>query len=370
MTKHTAHACLWMMILACSGCQHALAPYPIGIYCVPQTDLKDAHDAGFNIVTGPASSEYLDAAQRVGLKVLASPNTSAGPDFQADRARQAIARFDRHPALWAWYLIDEPDLNRVSPTEVALAQRFLKNAGARRPTALALYQGGEALNYAHLADITMVDRYPIPWLPLANFPQHVRMARLGLGKGPPLIAVVQAFDWSFYPKERPSDVEMRSPTYQEMRCMTYCALARGATGLFYYCFDDGSWKTGEHPQVWKNLRTLCAEIHQRLSLFQAEHVWWPYVHEFTDSSKAFNSALETSVIPALLRVKHGDARFMSGDYLLAVNNTDRLLTYRITLPDRTRSVTVVGEERTAIIQNGWLEDSFGPFDVHIYGPIQ
>ena len=27
------------------------------------------------------------------------------------------------------------------------------------------------------------------------------------------------------------------------------------------------------------------------------------------------------------------------------------------------------DDPTATIANGWLEDEFGPFDVHIYGPI-
>ena len=45
------------------------------------------------------------------------------------------------------------------------------------PTALVLFQGYEALDYGNISDILLIDRYPVPWLPLANFGQHVQMAR-------------------------------------------------------------------------------------------------------------------------------------------------------------------------------------------------
>jgi hypothetical protein len=361
-----------LLLLLLTGCQHpGRAPYPIGIYSVPKADLPAVREAGFNIVTGPAERAYLDAARRVGLKVLASPGASAGKNFSAQRARQVVGQLDRHPALWAWYLVDEPDLNGVSPEQVKAAQRFVKSLGARKPTALVLYQGGEALDYANIADVTMVDRYPIPWLPLANFPQHVRLARLALGPDKPLIAVIQAFDWSSHPKLLPGERNLRPPTYKELRCMTYCALARRATGLFYYCFDDHAWKLKDHPAVWDAVREVVKEVNQLQPLFEGEHVWWPYVHAFPDPGTGFNAALESSICSTLLRVRQGNTTTPAGDYLLTVNNTDRTLAYRITMPPTTmREVAVLREDRNTTIAKGWLEDKFGPLDVHIYGPMQ
>jgi hypothetical protein len=363
---------LALLLILTTACQHPAPPfYPIGIYSVPKANLPAVREAGFNLVTGPAEQSYLDSAGQLGLKVLASPGTSAGKSFDAARARQVLAQLDRHPALWAWYLVDEPDLNGVSPDEVKHVQRFVKTQGARKPTALVLYQGGEALNYANIADLTMLDRYPIPWLPLANFPQHVRLARLALGQDKPLITVIQAFDWTYYPKLLTGGKDLRPPTSEELRCMTYCALARGATGLFFYCFDDGAWKLSEHPDVWGAVRAVVNEVNHRLPLFEAEQLWWPYVHEFPDPGTGFNAALESSICPALLRVKHGNQTIPAGEYLLAVNNTNRKLAYRITLPPvATNQVPVVGEDRAVDLIKGWLEDKFGPLDVHIYGPLQ
>src|SRR5262249_26088326 len=150
-----------------------------------------------------------------------------------------------------------------------------------------------------------------------------------------LVAVIQAFDWSYYPNMLPDTHPLRPPTYVELRCMTYSALARRADGLFYYCFNDGTWNITDHAETWDSLRRVVAEVTRQLPLFQAEHLWWPYVHQFADPSTGFNAALESSVIPALLRVRSGNSAVSAGDYLLAVNNTEKHLTYRITLPLRT-----------------------------------
>jgi hypothetical protein len=363
---------LAVLLLSALGCRHFPPSfYPIGIYGVPSTnDLAVVRAAGFNLVAGSANSSYLNAARDLGLKVLASPHTSAGNSFNSTAARQAIVKFDAHPALWAWYLVDEPDLNLVAPESVVNAHRFFKRQHARKPTALVIYKGSEALHYANITDLLMVDRYPIPWLPLASFGQHMRQARLALGPNRPLIAVVQAFDWSYYPELVPGEKNLRPPTYAELRCMTYSALGQRANGLFYYSFNDGRWSIRKHPACWEALQAVVQEVNRRRPLFQAEHRWWPYVHNFRDWENRFNAALESSVAPALLLVKKGNQHVASGDYLLAVNTTDKTHVYSIMLPyPQAGTVAVLEENRSLQVRNYWLEDEFTPYAVHVYGPL-
>lgn len=373
--------------------------YPLGIYGVSSTnDFAAVKAAGFDLITGPADRAFLDAARAHGLKVLASPNTSAGPDFDPTRARQAIRQFDAHPAVWAWYLVDEPDFNRIPPGQVKAAQRCVKALGPAKPTALVIYQGYEARDYANLTDLLMIDRYPIPWLPLANFGQHVELARLAEPAKKPLIAVVQAFDWSYYRELLPGEKNLRPPTAAELRCMTYDALARGANGLFYFAYDSGGWKITEHPETWSALQRVVAEVNARRPLFQAERRWWPRTHVFGDPKRRFNAALQSSVTSCLLRVAKGNAVIPPGDYILAVNNTEWRQTYSFTVPaaagktrgagrrtpggtgapaDSPRGIAVprpgeapvVGEERTVATRAGWITDEFGPYAVHVYGPL-
>ncbi|MBM3840165.1 MAG: hypothetical protein FJ398_19800 [Verrucomicrobia bacterium] len=373
-----------------TGCQNPGTQfYPLGIYSVPGKELPAIRRAGFNLATGPAERAFLDAAQTADLKVLASLPTPAGPKFNALAVRRAVGAFDSHPALWGWYLIDEPDVGKVSPDEVRAAQRFIESIPARKPTALVIYQGPTALDYANIADITMIDRYPIPWLPLANVPQHVRMVRLALGKKKPLIAVIQAFDWNAYREELPGEQNLRPPTYEELRCMTYCALAQRATGLLYYCFASGAWRITEHPEVWDALKKVVAEVNEQLPLFQAEHLWWPRSHQFGNPAIRFNEALDSSITSVLLRVKRGNAAVPPGNYVLAVNNTDKAHTYSFSLPkprpraERTTDqrftaksgdsaigiIEVLGEDRFVAFLDGWVTDSFEPYAVHVYGPL-
>lgn len=392
MNRLAATTALSLTLVALAGCACPSKPafFPVGLYGVKDTnDFAVVRNAGFNVVTGPANQSFLDAAQAAGLKVLASPGTSAGPKFDAAKARAAVDAFDYHPALWAWYIIDEPDMTGVSPDQVREAQRTLKRAWAHKPTALALYKGQEALHFGNIADLTMIDRYPVPWLPLASYGQHVRMTRLALGLDAPLIAIVQAFDWSYFKRQLPGETDLREPTYTELRNMVYVALTEQVSGLFFFAFDSGDWQLREHPELWEAVQQVAAEINERLPLFEAEHVWWRYSHDFDPYEGRFNEALESSVASALVRVREGNKVVPAGDYIVAVNTTGRAIGYSITAPpdftrhseletrnlvgegDRGRGrgrFKVLGEGREVVIEKGWIKDEFGPYEVHVYGP--
>ncbi|MBU6401936.1 MAG: hypothetical protein KGS61_16590 [Verrucomicrobia bacterium] len=355
-----------------TGCSHLQTrPYPLGIYSVPNaTDLPLVRQAGFNLVTGPPTRPYLDAALTNGIKVLAAPGTSAGPGFDPAAARRTVHALDAHPALWAWYLVDEPDLNRIPPLQVIQANRFLKDLRARKPTALVIYNGVNALDYANIADLMMIDRYPIAWLPLANFPQHVRMTRFALGPRKPLIAVIQAFDWNYYRELLPGETQLREPTYPELRCMTYTALTAGANGLFYYCFDDQRWKMLEHPATWTALKSVVAEVRSRQALFQADRVWWPCSTDYARPADRFNEALESSIAAVMLHVRVGRAEIPSGYYLVTVNTTRKEIDWKVRPPGNLAgAVPVVDENRRLQSRDGWLADNFPACGVHVYGPL-
>ena len=227
-----------LSLLLCAGCSTPRRHFSLGIYSAwSVTNLPALRDAGFDLVQGPARKPYLDSAHKLGLKVLAQPGTAAGPSFSATTALRAVQQFDHHPALWAWYLSDEPDLNGIPPEAVRHANRTIHRAGASRPTALVVFNGASLATY-HDADILMVDRYPVGWQPLAAFFQHMRHGGTAASVGKkPFYAVIQAFDWTYYGKllGAPEGTPLRPPTREELRSMTHGALALGASGIFYYC---------------------------------------------------------------------------------------------------------------------------------------
>src|ERR1019366_1965250 len=132
-----------------TGCRSP-APgfFPLGIYGPGSTNnLQEIRSAGFNLVTGPADHEFLQAAGLHELHVLASIPAIPGRSFASAQIKSTVRRQDSNPNLWAWYVVDEPDLNGISPAAVAQANRAVKRFG-RKPTALVVYSGSEAQHYA------------------------------------------------------------------------------------------------------------------------------------------------------------------------------------------------------------------------------
>ncbi len=361
-----------LLALGTAGCRVARPDaYPIGLYSVGSvTNLAEIADAGFSLVAGPARRGFLDAAKANGIGVIASPGSSAGEHFNVAKVRSTVTKLDGHPALWSWYLIDEPDMHSVSPEKVKAAHRFVKRLGATKPTSLVLYQGDSAKWYGDIADITMVDRYPVPWLPLANFSQHIHKTRLATNAERPLIAVIQSFDWTAHQSMLPGEENLRPPTERELRSMTYSSLARGANGIFYFSYADMRLKERKYPELWKSLKRVVGEVRRREALFAAEHVWWPKAHHFENQDTRFNAALEASVQSVLLQVKRGDGLLPPGHYILAVNTTSLPHTYRFRLPwETTGQVPVLEEGRHATTDGSWVVDRYAPFAVHVYGPL-
>lgn len=364
-------ALAWLSLVLWSGSSVLSADfYPLGIYSVSDPkDLPEIKASGFNLVTGPETRVFLDAARQHQVKVLATPGTQAGTNFNRRAALKAVSAVDRHPALWAWMLSDEPELNQVSPREVRQAWRTVKLRG-RKPATLVLYNASQAIHYAYDADFLMVDSYPIPWQPLALFGTQVRQARLALGPRKPLVAIIQAFDWACYPSVFEPEPNLRPPSLAELRCMTYLALAERATGLFYFAFDSGEWKIKQHATTWRDLQAVVREVNDRLPLFQGVHQWLPVSQRFADRRDSFNEIHQNSLAIACLAVAKGSPTIPPGKYLLVINTTPRPVSPSLGIARLSAEfLTVVGENRILFPEDGWLKDTFEPYAVRVYGPI-
>ena len=378
----------WMALVsilgALSACQrlpHTSAPapiplvsktFPVGVYGVPGVaDLQAVHAAGFSLVMGGLDPAYMDAAARLGLGVIASPGSSAGSAFDAAKVRETVRRWDRHPALAGWYLIDEPDLNEVPAEQVELARDTVKSAGAQKPTALVVARGWNLAKF-HTADLLMVDFYPVGWIPVPAFFQHMRhgatAARVG---GKQFYAVIQSMDWGAYQAVEPFPPPFapRPPTEAELRSMTWGARLLGADGVVYYPYRDGTWEMPQHPATWKALTNVVQEIRRWEPIFAA-----PATSRRPPRSEMMterrNEALEPPILWSVKTVERGNGFVKPGDYWILVNTTERLQQLRLTdttwlevrLPD------VCNGEEMAVDVDGWIP-ALAPFEVRILGPI-
>ena len=327
--------------LGLGGCRTPEPRFPIGLFGGARIEeLPVIAEAGFDLVTGPATPEFLEAARNARLSVLAPPGTTATPGgFDAETASRTVRQFDAHPALRGWLLADEPELSLIPPSALRRAREVLRRAGAHKPVAVTFWNGYLARDYARIPDVLLIDRYPIPRLPLADFAKHLQLARLAADPDRPLFAVVQAFDWAELPVTPPYPGRpgvpaepLRPPDTRELRAMAYLALVHHAHGLFFYAWRTGRWELSEHPETWTAVREIAAEIRLFEPLFTARRLWLPSTWTSPDRTALRNEALDPSVQACLVEVRHGNDLIPPGSYLVAVNTLDRPVPWRFRAP--------------------------------------
>jgi hypothetical protein len=206
-------------------------------------------DGGWNLVW--CNEDELDTAHRHGLRALlhaglVSPKTLDNPDARA-KLDALIQRVRKHPALYAYFLQDEPNtaqfpglgrlvayLRERDPDHLAYINLFPTYASNKQlgntgdvVTAYRehLRQFVEVvkpnlLSYDHYHYSVQGDRDQY-FLNLGMIRQAALDARM------PFLNIVQACSWT------PS---MRVPNGDELRWLAYTSLAYGAQGLSYYVY--------------------------------------------------------------------------------------------------------------------------------------
>ena len=259
-----------MKTLTLSFCLAALSPllaaagdFPLGFYGIggPQ-ELSVLKQAGFNCFhTYAQDPERLAAlaaeAKKLGLKMVAAPDRVIDSPY----AKEAKG----WPVL-AWYLYDEPEVHKLPPAELGKLDKRVKDWAPGQKTVFVMGEGVSAFTYSGAADALMVDWYPVPHLPLGSVGEQVALVKAGAAimdperKDKPVWAVLQAFDWINYPQRRKERVG-GFPTFEQVRYMTYLALARGAEGIFYFTYNgsDGV-PLPSRPERWGIYQRLAAEL--------------------------------------------------------------------------------------------------------------
>ncbi len=237
--------------------------FPLCLYGVNNpNDIKTVKKAGFSCIqsyqTDPAKLEPLAReAKHQGLKVVFYPNKIYGTSYEQ--------KAHTWPVL-AWYLIDEPDVQRWSRQQVIEAHAHAKQTWPQHDTALVIGQGKTKIPFYDLPDAMMMDWYPVPHHPLTSFGDNVHYTQEGMAQthheDRPLWGVVQIFDWKEYKQHRPDNERIgRFPTQEEIRFMSYDGIWNGATGLFYFIFTTkGEPLPTAAPQYWERVRKTVREL--------------------------------------------------------------------------------------------------------------
>jgi hypothetical protein len=190
---------------------------------------------------------FLDVHQAHGVACLPSTyltgyyNRAVPRDECAEAIKRVVTRYRKHPALLAWWMIDEPDAILPTLKDQWIWGKEQFEALDREHPALGAFCYPEAVEmYSQYTQVALIDCYPLAGTrekPVGDAMSVANWLERAWARGAKRIwAVPQAFG---------ETGPWRLPTPEEVRLMTYLYLARGSTGyLYYFCQPEPAWMCG------------------------------------------------------------------------------------------------------------------------------
>jgi len=194
---------------------------------------------GFQLAV--VNTYHLDKAQQYGLKGIVAFSLTkdmATDDTKwkefLDTLRTSISRYKNHPAVFAWYPIDEPELQGIPIDKVKTVSNLIKSIDQNHPIFTVMNKPDLWVKYLPYFDVIAEDKY----LDYAtNTPEVIRgsikklkadLKSLNMNK--PVWAVIGALDL----KKRVGSSSYHKPTSEEFNQMVDIALQEGAAGILVY----------------------------------------------------------------------------------------------------------------------------------------
>jgi hypothetical protein len=305
--------------------------FPIGLYGFPQgrTDdaiYQEARDAGFNFLVGREAKHGF-------VRSFDLPSGPPDPDAKSRRCslldlthnteqkrqllEQLIAQHEATTGLIIWQGPDEPNDFpfgiRPGPTPAGLqAGANVLRASSRHPLWINFGPTGDDLvpsdfsrlrPYLAVPDIVSTDIYPIgggaelQQSPFAErgpasvgiFTRNLvsMVSHEGIQRKP-VWMVLQAFGWGDLARRSkpPQAWTGRTPTYEEMRFMSFNAIINGAGGVIYWGLP---YLSKDNDTLWPALKRVAAELNGLLPILTGDAL--PADHYVSSSDPAVESAV-------------------------------------------------------------------------------
>ena len=246
--------------------------FPIGLYWLRAEDLGPMRHLHFNSgdyyykLRGEEVAALMDAAAAEGMQILLELTEYARgkpePNYRAIAA--LVKRYRQHPALLAWYLVDEPDETKMAPAAALAIYELIRELDPYHPVYLVNNRPHTYAAYSDASDILAIDVYPIPNYPITQVGDYMQQARWTSLERNPVWFIAQAFGgvehWA------------RSPTAAELRNMVYQGLVEGAKGVLFYRYCQENERHIQPLALWREVQRLAAELAELGPvLLQEEH---------------------------------------------------------------------------------------------------
>jgi hypothetical protein len=194
--------------------------------------------------------EFLDRAHAIGYMVhyqlIAFELADNSPEVLANITAQ-VNKFKDHPAIFGWYLADEPDGQGIPLDLLQPKYDLIRSLDQNHPVSMVFCAGGAA-DFISALDLTMVDPYPIPGAHAATVQDSLAQVA-ALGK--PIMMVPQSFgggeNWA------------RGPSIREERLMTYIGLLNDVVAIQYFV-RSAPVGFPYAPNAWSEIRKISSEI--------------------------------------------------------------------------------------------------------------
>lgn len=376
--------------------------FPIGLYyaeCEMEdetgTSLRQLRATGFNTIFfrgGLESESLLDLIWSAGLHVCYRPPGELYREYEL--LKQVVSEFGRHPALLFWEMDDEPVLNRLKLSDVAVGIRIVRAIDPYHPIACNQWlsstkQADDMRMWGRLADVYGFSVYPIP---LRRWNERLSLLDQGwphsiavVGKqtdlwksyapNKPIIPVLQAWAWDCL-----EDGHEGYPTYQEGRFMAYQAVIHGAKGLHYYgatSANRANFACGIPPRIHEDLdRTHSDFVEAR----RYNQWFWDYysklINELSRMSEVFacsdsvwfTEVHELGPRPYEARAEYRVKRYKDSAVILVANPCASPLTIEIRSPEMAGcTIELWGTGKSMKLDSeGRFEDVLEPYGIRIY----
>ena len=204
------------------------------------------------------------------IEVKAGSQVPAGKSPQSvyDIAKKICGQLKSHRSLIGYYTCDEPHGIGWSIDQLAIINKAVESVDPQRCAINTLDKPEHVKSFCMKVNpkVVMHDNYPLKFSPNDNFrtfTKELDLVRSSIPPETPLWLVLQAhgFDRSV--------AYLREPTPQELRAMTYLAIAHGAKGIIYFLYQTmgeagGMYglldKEGKSTAKWEELGRLAPKL--------------------------------------------------------------------------------------------------------------
>ncbi len=347
--------------------------FPLMAYHVRQKDLAEVASGGFTIAQSFTTTYwpgyeretdgvgFIDAAWQHGMLGVGGGGGIHDPEV----GETMLTQYRGEPSVAFWYIDDEPHGPGRQPEDMLARYEQWARWDPTHPHFLLHNRPPEFRRYSPACDIFATDSYPLrrpgdtDMMPVSVW---TRAAVDAVANRKPVWIALQCYTTrSTEESTAGRDMLPRLPTIDELRCMSYMALAEGARGLLYYSFDDTYYNRGgirgvnlaeEFPEFWAGMKGLMAEL-------RAHEAIWTAPYALLDAPACDNDAIVVQRYPLSDGVQ---------GYVLAVNPTREVQELTLTFEGFTgeQGARDLLADRPLPLRDGVITDTLQPLGAACY----